>query len=233
MNKELSFKSLARFTGFAYLALFIFALIANFMIFENYVIKDNPALTVENLMNHGFNLRLGTLFFLVIGVLDIFVAWTLYLIFKQINKHISLLSGWLRICYTILLLVSIVFLIIVSYLLNPHNDNLIQTFAQGQIDSLIMILLLSFNFIWLIGLAVFGFHLITIGYLLIKSEKYSKYLGACLTIAGFAYIFDTLANILYSNYSQHANIFLAIVFIPAIIAELWFTSWLLYKGFKK
>jgi hypothetical protein len=51
-------------------------------------------------------------------------------------------------------------------------------------------------------------------------------------VAGAAYIIDTLARAVLSDYADVENLFLAIVAIPSVIGELWFTLWLLLKGGK-
>jgi hypothetical protein len=44
-------------------------------------------------------------------------------------------------------------------------------------------------------------------------------LGVLLAVAGAAYVFDTLANALVSSYADHADVFLAIVAVPAATAS--------------
>lgn len=45
-----------------------------------------------------------------------------------------------------------------------------------------------------------------------------------------AYVFDTVANALLSNYSEYETVSLLIVAVPSAIAELAFAVWLLAKG---
>jgi hypothetical protein len=55
-------------------------------------------------------------------------------------------------------------------------------------------------------------------------------LGVLLAVAGAAYVFDTLANALVSSYADHADVFLAIVAVPSVVAELSFAVWLLARA---
>lgn len=55
-------------------------------------------------------------------------------------------------------------------------------------------------------------------------------LGIVMVIAGVAYILDTVAHGMLGTYDDYANVFLAIVAIPSVIGELWFTFWLLLRG---
>jgi bacteriorhodopsin len=76
----------------------------------------------------------------------------------------------------------------------------------------------------------FGVHLIVIGYLILASGWTSRALGYVLMVAGTAYVVDTLARAVLADYADFENLFLAIVAVPSVIGELWFTVWLLRKG---
>jgi hypothetical protein len=54
--------------------------------------------------------------------------------------------------------------------------------------------------------------------------------GILLAVAGVAYVFDTLANVLVSNYADYEMVFLLIVALPSIVGELAFTVWLLARA---
>ncbi len=54
--------------------------------------------------------------------------------------------------------------------------------------------------------------------------------GVLLAVAGAAYVFDTLAHVVVASYDDHASVFLMIVALPAVIAELGFTVWLFARG---
>jgi hypothetical protein len=51
-------------------------------------------------------------------------------------------------------------------------------------------------------------------------------------VAGAAYVIDTTAHSVLSNYSDYENLFIAIVAIPSVVAEGWFGLWLLLRGGK-
>ncbi|MGB5379886.1 MAG: DUF4386 family protein [Acidimicrobiia bacterium] len=69
--------------------------------------------------------------------------------------------------------------------------------------------------------------------MIVRKDVAPRALGILLGIAGAAYILDTAAHGLVSDYADYANLFLAIVAIPSVIGELWFTSWLLLRGGKE
>ena len=95
-----------------------------------------------------------------------------------------------------------------------------------------MLLLNAFNSTWLIGLVFFVLHLFVLGYLIFKSGYIPRILGVLLIVASLAYLVDSFANILLFNYIIYAEIFLLVVAVPSVIAELSFTFWLLFRGAK-
>jgi hypothetical protein len=69
-----------------------------------------------------------------------------------------------------------------------------------------------------------------IGYLMLASGSAPRIIGILLAVAGAAYVIDTLANALLSNYAEYETVFLVIVAVPSVVGELAFTVWLLRKG---
>jgi hypothetical protein len=57
-----------------------------------------------------------------------------------------------------------------------------------------------------------------------------KVLGTSLAVAGAAYVLDTAANALVSSYADYETVFLLIVAVPSVVAELVFAVWLLARG---
>ena len=103
---------------------------------------------------------------------------------------------------------------------------------QPAKSNLVMLALDAFNYTWLIGLASFGIHLILIGYLVLSSRIAPKALGIVLSVAGAAYVIDTLAYSLLPNDAELETALLVMVALPAVIGELAFAIWLLMRGGK-
>jgi hypothetical protein len=51
-----------------------------------------------------------------------------------------------------------------------------------------------------------------------------------LALAGAAFVFNTAANALVSSYADYETLFLLIVAVPSVVAELAFAVWLLARG---
>ena len=130
--------------------------------------------------------------------------------------------------YTVFLGVAAIFFFVALQLLS--GDDYLDVFDPSQLDTQAFVALDAFNYTWLIGLFAFGLHLIVLGYLVVRSGYVTKVLGYVLCVAGAAYMVDTLANALLSNYDDVEGLFLTIVVVPSVIGELWLTIWLLTRA---
>ena len=225
---EISPRTAARIAGIGYLIIFVLAIFANFIVREGLVDLDNAAATFANVADSELLFRAGIVSFLAVFIVDIVIAWALYVLFKSVNKEVSLLTAWFRLAYTVFLGVALIFFFVVLDLVS--GAGYLSAFDPGQLDAQVMLLLNAFNYAWLIGLAGFGIHLMLLGYLMLSSGTAPNALGVLLAVAGAAYVFDTTANALLSNYGKYETVFLLIVAIPSVVAELWFAVWLLMRG---
>jgi hypothetical protein len=220
----------ALIAGFSYLALFVLAIFANFVVLGGMLETDDAAATFANIADSPGTFRLGLLAFLVVFILDVVIAWALWVLFKGISRELSRVTAWFRLVYTVFLGVGLIFFFTVLQLVSA--DSWLGAFDQGQLDAQAMLALDAFDAAWLIGLVAFGFHLILLGYLIVRSGVAPRVLGIVMAIAGIAYIGDTVAHGMLASYEDYADVFLAIVAIPSIVGELWFTFWLLLRGGK-
>lgn len=225
---DMSPRQAGRLAGFAYLGLFVLGIFANFFVREGLIEVGDAAATAANISESQALFRWGLVAFLIIFILDVAVAWLLYILFRTISGSISLVAAWFRLVYTVLLGVALVFFFLALKLLS--GPDYLTVFNSGELNAQGLLFLDAFNDAWLIGLTAFGIHLIILGYLMLKSDYMPKIIGGLIAVAGSAYIVDTVANSLLSNYAEYETVFLIIVAVPAVIAELAFTIWLLLKA---
>lgn len=115
--------------------------------------------TFSNLQSTG----LHALGILVIIVLDVIVAWSLYYVLKPASADISLLASLMRIVY------SAAFFAALALLQNLE----------------------AFNAAWNMSLFLFGIHLLLAGYLVMKANYMPTWLGALVALAGLGYVIDS------------------------------------------
>ena len=217
--------------GIGYLIIFVAAFFANFIVLGGMGVDGDAAATVANITDNEAMFRLGLIAFLAVFLTDVVIAWALWILFRDISRELSRLTAWMRLVYTGFLGVAVISFFAVLQLLS--GASWLSTFNPGQIDAQVMLALSAFDAAWLVGLAAFGVHLILLGTMIIRTAVAPRALGILLGIAGVAYILDTAAHGLVADYADYANLFLAIVAVPSVIGELWFTFWLLLRGGKE
>ncbi|MDX8339548.1 DUF4386 domain-containing protein [Draconibacterium sp. IB214405] len=200
-------RKLSIITGTSYLIIFFAAIFANFVMLES--LKQDPLETIR--LNH-MAVRFGILAFLITVLFDVVVAWGLFELYR---KHIyTRLSTYFRIMHAAIMGVAVFALV-----LTLNSDSAMDILHHVNV----------FEIIWLIGLFFFGAHLI----LLSSIIQRPKWITVFLLIAGIMYMIDTAAHFLLPNYSDFADVFLALVAVPSILGEMAFTVWLLVKGGKE
>ena len=227
---ETSPRKAAVIAGIGYVVLFALAIFANFFVREGLIVPDDAAATAANINGQEALFRAGLVSFLVVFLLDVPIAWALYIVFRTASRDLSLLTAWFRLVYTVFLGVAIVFFFQALQLLS--GAGFLGAFDTEQLNVQALVALESFNATWLIGLAAFGIHVILLGYLAITSGYAPRVLGYVLILAGAAYVIDTTAHSLLDNYAEYAGVFTAIVALPAVVAEGWFGLWLLLRAHK-
>ena len=227
---DVTLRKTAIIAGIGYLVIFITGIYANFFVVESLIVPGDPSATALNISGRELSFRFGILAFIIMVIFDVILAWALYILFKPVNKSLSLLSAWLRLVNAVIFAIALNKLFSILHLLNTAEY--VNVYEPGSLHAMVMMDLNSFNNIWLIGLVFFGVHLSVLGYLILRSEFVPKIIGILLIIASAGYLADSFANFLLPSYPAYKDIFSAIVILPGVIGELAFTFWLLIKGRK-
>lgn len=203
-----------------YLAIFVLAIFANFLALSPVIQPGDAAATATALQDSETSFRLGAVAFVGIFIVDVLVAWALWVLFRPVHHDLSLLSAWFRLTYTVVLGAALGFLYAAIWLASTPD-------ALGEAnDEAVLLALQTFDFTWVAGLAAFGGHLVVLGLLLLKASG-PRWIAWLLLAAGAAYAVDTVAHLLLTDYEASADLFLAIVAVPSVIGEMSFTVWLL------
>lgn len=219
----------ARVAGIGLLVMFFAAVYANFVVVEGLIVAKDSALTAKNILEQALTFRLGILSFFIVLICDVLVTWALQLYTKLLNNDLAWLAAAFRLVYTAIFAVAITHL----YLALPILQSSSAAFTAAQRQAQAMMSLEVFQQGWLIGLLFFGFHLLTLGYLMLSTQHVPRAIGFLLLLAGLAYTFDTFARFTMVNYDDYKNILLPVVAIPAAVGELSLCVWLLIQGFQK
>jgi hypothetical protein len=221
----------ARVAGFGLLLMAILAMFSNFSVLEGLIIPDDAAKTASNILANEMLFRSGLISFVIVLILDVLVAWALYILLKPVNKNLAMLAACFRLVYTAIFGIALSNFLSVLPLLS--GAEYLTVLTKDQLHAQVMLLIDAFNNGWLIGLVFFGCHLLVVGYLIIKSGGYlPRIIGIFLILASAGYVIDSMAHFLLPNYTDYKTIFLLIVAVPGVIGELSLAFWLLIKGVK-
>lgn len=160
----------------------------------------------------------------IICVLDFIVSWGVYVLLKDKNRTMALISGGLRLVYTLFLCVAISKLFI---LLSEINK---KTMSMTNMAEFIENAGSQFYFIWQLGLIIFGVHLVMTGISLIKRFPRMKILFILLILGGIGYCLTSGLVILNLSNTSVYSVINSIMLLPMIVGELGLGIWLFVKG---
>jgi len=220
---DISLRTSAIVAGLGLLFMAILAPIANFGVIEKLIVPGDAASTANNIMASAGLFRIGIVIFLIVAILDVVVAWALYILLKSVNKSLSLLAAWFRVVYAAILAFALSNLLIVLQLLS--GSDYLKAFETNQLYAQVMLFLNGFTDGWDLGLLIFGLHLMVLGYLAFKSGYIPKILGILVIVAGLGYTIDSGGKFLSPNYTLSLSTF-------TFIGEVLLIFWLLWRGIK-
>jgi len=218
-----SIKKTARMAGFHYFMYFVTSIIAN--LFGRFVFVDAPV-TVNNIMAHESQFRIGFVISLFSVVFFLLAAWYLYVLLKSVNKDLALLflllnlGGFAIWCFSTLNLFA-------SLLLLSGADYL-RVFQPDQLQAQAMLFINLRKNGAIIAQIPYGIWLLPLGYLVFKSGFLPKILGILLIVDCFGLLICVFQWFLLPGYEVISYPFMAVSFI----AELSLTLWLLIMGAK-
>lgn len=223
MTKQISHRQVAIISGAAILLMTIAAVFATDLTIGRLMVPNDATATINNIVASEMVFRIGILSCFVVLICDVTIAWGLYLFFKPVNEGVSLLSAWFRVVYAAMLGAAILNYVEVTTFINDTN---LEALATDQLWHLLH----AFNDTWKIGLMVFAFHILLLGYLVYTSGYAPKWLGILLIISFGGYLLINAVHLLFPGYESLKSILDWIFILPMIVGELGLGVWLLIKG---
>jgi hypothetical protein len=211
----------ALIAGVAYLLMPV--TFAEFYINPKLLVPGDIERTAQNIVAHGRLFGVAILCYLITLVLDVVIAWALYILLVPVNRSLSLLTAWFRLIYTAIALFSLLNLTTVYRLL--HTPEYLTAFGSEQLHAQVMLLLNSYRYDWSLSLIIFGVHLGLLGYLIYRSDYIPRIIGVLLVLDGLGWVITPLRPYLYPD--AHLGFFFAVSFV-----ELLLPLWLVIRGWK-
>jgi len=188
----------------------VIAGVSNFGVIDNLTVPGDPGTTAANLVNSAALFRLGAVGLVVVAILDVAVAWGLYIVLRSVSPSLSLLGAWFRIGYAAIFVMAI--------------NNLFSALRAAPVDPAQSAFFLeTFQYGWQTGLIIFGIHLGVIGFLVWRSTYISWIFGVLLVVSSVGYMVDGFWTLLDPTYSLALSTF-------TCVGEVAFIFWLLIRG---
>jgi hypothetical protein len=176
--------------------------------------------TITNLAAHPhlFVAAMLSYFFSLVG--DIILAWSLYVLLAPVNRALSMLAAWLQIIYAAISIAAVSNLgLLYKLLMIPDYSEKI---SPSTLTTQGTLLLGVFRSGWGLGLILFGFHLVVLGWLITRSTYLPRWLGWLLFLDGWAWVVDSLSIYLFPK----ANLdLLHVLFASELIFMIWLLGW--------
>jgi len=217
---DLSPRRAALTAAIGLLLMAIIAPFAEFYVMDSLIVDGEAATTASNILAQETLFRIGGLSYIVVAVLDVLVAWALYLFLRPASESLALLAGWFRLIY------SGMFALAANDLFNVLNvlrSGEAVGLSAEQANAQAMLALDSFNSGWDIGLIVFGMHLVFVGLVILRADFMPSWLGILVLIAGLGYMIDSFGVLLSPDYTM-------VISLVTFVGEVILIFWLFIRG---
>lgn len=223
-------RTIARLIGILYFVIIAAGIFAEFVVRQSLIVPSDATATATKILASEGLFRAGIAADLIMVLADVGVGLLFYLLFRRMNHTLALLTAFLRLAQGTVLCINLLNLFFGLALL--HGSAALGVFDTAQLHALALPFLEAHGMGYALALIFFGVSLLPLGYLLITSRYVPRILGILLLVAALGYLSDSFARVLLVNYSVYQPFFDNVVFLPAFIAELALTLWLLIKGVK-
>src|SRR5919199_726399 len=218
-------RQLARIAGALYLINILGGAFAIGFVPATLVVSGDAAATAHNIQAHELLYRLGLAAHVVVTVTNVPLAVIFYELFRVVNARLALLdAGFILVATAIeaagLLNQSAPLALLGS---GPYASALpaaeLQALAYMSVD-------LS-GIGYSIHTVLFGFDIVCMAYLVLRSRFVPRAIGGLLAIDGLAYLFYSFANLLVPGFAAQLVPWIQ---MPALIGEGSLCLWLLVVG---
>lgn len=213
----------ARIAGILYLVITVAAIVAHMVVPSTLIVPDDTVTTVANITASQDLFRMGGIGAeLIVLLSEVVLSIILYVLFKPVNRTVSLLAAVSRLIMTTIHGINLLNYIFVLYIINES------AFDAEQSNALVSMFLDAHSYGFTIGIAFLVIHVFALGMLIYQSNYIPRVLGILFLIAGVGYLFDTVGLLFVESYTTTPGVIAMSIAMP----EIAFPLWLLVKGVK-
>lgn len=213
-----------RIAGLVYLLVILIAPLRLVYIPNKLFIDGDAAATLNNIATHEMLFRLGLLGDLLTGAVSLLLTYTLYRLFKDVNRNVALLMLMFGFMDTPLYFFNA--MNDMAVLVLAHGADFLSAFDTAQRDGLAMLFLRMHGLMTFASEIFWGLWLFPLALLVYRSGFIPRLLAVWLTINGFAYLALSFTGLLQPQYNDA----IANIAFPCQLGEVAFMLWILVMG---
>jgi|SRR5664280_185617 len=220
----LSTRQLARIAGALYLVNIVGGAFAIGYV-NGTLLTDDLATTAHNISSHLLLYRSGIAAHIVVTVTNVPLALIFYELFKVVNRRLALLDAFFVLVATAIEAASLPNLFAPLALLG--DKEYVNAVPASQLHVLASLPGPLSDGSYAVYTVFFGFDILCLAYLVLRSKFLPRIIGVLLAIDGAAYLVYSFSNVLAPGFATHLVPWIQ---SPAPIAEGALSLWLLVMG---
>ncbi|PWU03758.1 MAG: DUF4386 domain-containing protein [Bacteroidetes bacterium] len=215
----------ARVGGIAYLVIIVFGLLGEMFVRNSLIVSGNAAATANNIAASSGLWRAGIAGDLIMHICDVILMVVFYVLLKPVNRNLALMAVLFNVVQTSVLVSNKMNLLMPTFLLN--GAGYLKAYSLEQLQAYSYLFLRAHGYGFGVGLIFFGCTCVLLGYLIIKSGYFPKWIGVLMQIAGICYLFNSFSLILAPKFADQLFPF---ILLPPFVGELSLCICLIVKG---
>src|SRR6195256_2549347 len=218
-------KQLARMAGVLYLINIVGGAFAITIVPTMLLVAGNAAATAHNIQTHELLYRSGLVAHVLVTVTNVPLALIFYELFKVVNRRLALLDAFFILVATAIEAAGLVnqFAPLVLLGSGPYTSAL----PAAQLQALAYVPSALASVDYNIHTVFFGFDILLMAYLVLKSQFIPRTIGVLLAIDGLAYLVYSFAAMLAPGFASQLVPWIQ---LPALFGEGSLCLWLLVAG---
>ena len=212
-------RKVALAAAFSLLLMAVLAPFAQFGVLKTLIVPADAALTTTNIAGSLGLFQAAIAAFVLVAILDVVVAWGLYVLLRPVNKSLARMVGSLRITYAAVFALALLNLLDAARLVDGATGTALQS---GPFQAQVAASVASFDTVWHVGLGIFGLHLVGLGVLLVGFAA-PRMLAVLVVVAGAGYLADSIGTMLIADYGLTVSTF-------TFVGEALLIFWLFWRA---
>ncbi len=219
--------SYARWTGFFYLGIAVAGGFSIAYVPSQIVVAGDPSATVANIIGRAGLYHMGIAADLVVMVFEIMAVAMLYFMFRDVSKTLSFAAAMARLSMVSVMSAMLFFHAGADLL--AHSDQVMTQFSAAErADIMGLFLEMHRAGVW-IWQVFFTVHLLLLGYLLLRSNRFPSLLGYGLMIGAMGYVLDSAYAFAFPDVAW-LGMLRAGLLVIVTLSEVGFALWLLIRA---